>query len=599
MATAQQKRSVFFIGFHGADGICTGGPREAGERADLESLPLDQPQPARVDELTVRARTSADLRRVTVLDHLLPAAPVVQVIIEEIPDWRQPPLPSPGDEALWFHLRSAATSREGERGWCVRTVFDLDADAGTVVAAVVRMLEGHRLNGGALLAASAGPGAVQKRSSYATADLLEPLVKRTELVAMDLSRQAGRHHGVPLDERSVNPIGFDPGAGGPVAVLEWTEHGPALTADGCELLRPESGSALTDADIARLRWLRGIRLAPLPSPSGDDEALARLVVSCAAAGIPLTASSPHGWSSLLGETLALLIAGVKEEELSDPLTREEHSIRQRRHALRHHGMRRFWLETLREWGHMQAAPLRPSVSVLLCTKRPELVDFALRQIARQRGVDMEVVLALHGVPWPEEVARRALANSSLRIVPVTIPAHYLLGEALNTAAARASGSYIAKMDDDDWYGPDHLGDALLAQAYSGADVVGCPQEFVYLESLDMTVRRRRGRTETPCALTPEGLLPGGTLVISRTALEGVGGFRAVARFEDTELSNAVRAAGGRAYRMHGLNYLYRRRAPSMHTYTATNDHFLKENSRRWAGRFFNQLMEADSTEPYG
>ncbi|PNG23736.1 glycosyltransferase [Streptomyces cahuitamycinicus] len=596
---AQNKRSVFFIGFHGADGISVGGPREAEQRVDLESLPLDQPAPARVDELTVRARTSADLRRVTVLDHLLPAAPVVHVVIEEMPDWRQPPLPSPGDETIWFHLRSAATSREGERGWCVRTAFDLDADAGTVVAAIVRMLEGHRLNGGALLAAPAGPGALQKQSSFATPDLLEPFVKRTELVAMDLFRQAGRHQGAPLDERSVNPIGFDPGANGPIAVLAWTECGPALTADGHELLRLHSGSALTDADMSRLRWLRGIRLAPPPSPPDDGAALARLVVSCAAAGIPLTASPSHRWSALLGETLAQLIAGVKDEELCDPLTREEHSIRQRRHALRHYGMRRFWLETLRERGHMQAAPLQPSVSVLLCTKRPELVDFALRQIARQRGVDVEVVLALHGVPQPEEVARRALENSGLRIVPVTVPSHYLLGEALNSAASRASGSYIAKMDDDDWYGPDHLGDALLAQLYSGADLVGCPAEFVYLESLDMTVRRRRGRTEAPCALTPDGLLPGGTLVISRTALEGVGGFRAVARFEDTELSNAVRAAGGRAYRMHGLNYLYRRRAPRMHTYTATNEHFLKENSRRWPGRFFNHLMEADSTEPYG
>ncbi len=48
----------------------------------------------------------------------------------------------------------------------------------------------------------------------------------------------------------------------------------------------------------------------------------------------------------------------------------------------------------------------PSVSVVLATRRPEMLGFALRQVRRQAGVDVQLVLAAHGFePDPDVIAR--------------------------------------------------------------------------------------------------------------------------------------------------------------------------------------------------
>jgi hypothetical protein len=95
-------------------------------------------------------------------------------------------------------------------------------------------------------------------------------------------------------------------------------------------------------------------------------------------------------------------------------------------------------------------------------------------------------LAAAGVP------AGSVPATDLPVTVVEAPAGLPFGAVLNRMAAVASGTFLAKVDDDDWYGPDHLADLLLAQLYSGADLVGSAPEFVYLEPLDVTIRRRVG-----------------------------------------------------------------------------------------------------------
>ena len=52
----------------------------------------------------------------------------------------------------------------------------------------------------------------------------------------------------------------------------------------------------------------------------------------------------------------------------------------------------------------------------------------------------------------------------------------------------AGGDVVLKMDDDDWYAPDFVADLLLARAYSGAELVGMPDDYYYVEPRDLTVR---------------------------------------------------------------------------------------------------------------
>ncbi len=123
------------------------------------------------------------------------------------------------------------------------------------------------------------------------------------------------------------------------------------------------------------------------------------------------------------------------------------------------------------------------------------------------------------------------------------------------------------MDDDDWYSPDAVADLLRARAYSGADLVGMPPEFHYLEERDLTVRRGH-----PSELYAT-FVAGGTMMVDRLMLREVGGFRPVRKYVDAQLLAAVRAAGGAIYRTHGLGYLLRRTS-SGHTWQVDLDYLL-------------------------
>src|SRR5262249_16943955 len=157
---------------------------------------------------------------------------------------------------------------------------------------------------------------------------------------------------------------------------------------------------------------------------------------------------------------------------------------------------------------------RGLVSVIAASRRPRLTAFTLAQLARQRHVDLEVVYAAHG--FPAEVVRQEARDFPFPIQVVELGRETGFGDVINAAVARATGRYIGKWDDDDWYSPDHLSDLLLAKEYSGADVVGMPTEYYYLEPLDITVRRGRWRTE----ITAD-LVSGATLMLERATFQEV------------------------------------------------------------------------------
>ena len=61
---------------------------------------------------------------------------------------------------------------------------------------------------------------------------------------------------------------------------------------------------------------------------------------------------------------------------------------------------------------------------------------------------------------------------------------------------RRAVELLSKVDDDDWYGPDHIWDLVLAREVSGAALVGKGSEFVSLASSEATIRRFIGGADT-------------------------------------------------------------------------------------------------------
>ncbi|WP_433438617.1 glycosyltransferase family 2 protein [Nonomuraea sp. CA-141351] len=355
---------------------------------------------------------------------------------------------------------------------------------------------------------------------------------------------------------SITPCGFARTPEKGLARLHWADGGWAV-----------EGQA---PDVSALRPLRGLEIE-WPAAEVPLDGLLRL----AAAGIPLTADRAAPW--VPGDLASLLTdrdwlghaADGSARSLAD-LRREEHSVRLRRLA------------------HPVS---QPKISIVMSSKRSKLVGAALAQMEPQRDVEVEVLLGLHGVGFEE--VRESVESCSLPVKWVEAPESVPFGEVLNRVAALASGDYLAKWDDDDWYGPRHLGDLFMALSYSGADVVGTTAEFFYLEPLRATVRRT---TFASGAAYPSEVwtdhVAGGTILVSREKFWEIGGFPWLPRGVDLEFLKLAQKAGARVYRTHGLGYVLRRGLSDEHTWQLPLAHFLKVAVNQWRGFRPSLLMEA-------
>lgn len=215
------------------------------------------------------------------------------------------------------------------------------------------------------------------------------------------------------------------------------------------------------------------------------------------------------------------------------------------------------------------------ISVVLATRRPDDLGVALRMIASQTARPREVLVGLHGAIWegvPEPTVSDGLDVSFQRVGD-----DVSFGRVLTRLSQDASGDFVVKWDDDDWYGTEHLDDLLISADRSGAHLVGKAAEFVRLETCDVTVRRFSDGAESFSRT-----LAGGTMMIDRTALEHVGWWGDAHRHVDLDLIGSVIARGGLIYRGHGFGYLLRRRA-SGHTWNATDAYFLAQSQAQRPG----------------
>jgi hypothetical protein len=364
----------------------------------------------------------------------------------------------------------------------------------------------------------------------------------------------------PLDERLLNPMGFERDVDGPVVDLSELDWGRGPTE-------------------ALVRGLRGNLGVHADLPQATPLLAARVIAGLAMAGIPLSTDRVAGRvAAHLGEEVTAAITA--EVDLADPQAREEHSVVLRRAALTAYSSIA-WRTRLGALAGVRVAA-QPAVSVVMATRRPDLLEHAMGQIARQRGVErLELVLAPHGFE-PDAAQVRELAGVEVQVVPQ--PVDVIFGDVLDAAVSAASGDVVLKMDDDDWYAPDMVADLLLARGYSSAELVGMPDDVYYLEPSDETVRLGQ-----PSEVYRQ-FVAGGTLMVDRGLLREVGGFRSVRRHVDAQLIAAIRAAGGATYRTHGLGYLLRR-TDTGHTWEADLDDVRERAAQVTAGFWPGRLME--------
>ena len=225
----------------------------------------------------------------------------------------------------------------------------------------------------------------------------------------------------------------------------------------------------------------------------------------------------------------------------------------------------------------------PTVSVLLSTLRADDLSNVLDQLLAQTLATFDLVLGLHTIELSASHKRQiaALNRRKVKVVVQKFTKDQTLGTILSTLASQSSGKYIAKMDDDDYYGPEHLRDLVDAALDTGAEVVGRAMNYVYLEPLQLTVRRFAPHGTQAVELWSDWVC-GGTILAQRDVAKAAGWFGDGNTAVDRFMLSGVTNNGGKIWRTFGAGYIYRRTF-TFHTYVTNYSKYLNGANEQVVG----------------
>ncbi|MEE9180140.1 MAG: glycosyltransferase family A protein, partial [Vicinamibacteria bacterium] len=325
--------------------------------------------------------------------------------------------------------------------------------------------------------------------------LLDVISSRDLLVSSsaEVSGAAGADGSTVL---SVNPT-FNPGLNRPRI--------PRL--DGVVTQRQEGDLVVLEVDGGP------VSAAWLAAPRG---VIQEEVTSAAAMGVPLISSGEdaEGWPVIpAGSDRNPL--DVARDILKDSEAWLRASVSVRRIAHRLHASDVRGRELLTRVGIDVPTPW-PTVGVLLVSNRPEELPKAITGVRSASYPRIHLVVGAHGFR-PGRDLDRVVEEASSDLDAVSLlrfDSDLSLGACLNAAAERTGAQVLAKIDDDDSYGPGYLNDQVQALRYSGSEVVGKATQYVYLEEDDKTYLVAPGNEESFTTY-----VPGPTLVFRRRAWE--------------------------------------------------------------------------------
>ena len=209
---------------------------------------------------------------------------------------------------------------------------------------------------------------------------------------------------------------------------------------------------------------------------------------------------------------------------------------------------------------------KPSVSLIVPTIRPQLIEEIFRTVGSQSYSNVELVLMQHGFETPENELR-SIANKYgvENWASLSANTDKALGSILNEMVSASSGDIISKMDDDDYYGENYLLDLVNSLKFSRADIVGKAAAYIHFESNDTTILSYESWEHRYSDFVRGGTITGKSGVFKELP------FSNLRTGEDSAFLKAVRESGGRIYAGDRFNYFIRRAADtSQHTWRVSD-----------------------------
>lgn len=300
---------------------------------------------------------------------------------------------------------------------------------------------------------------------------------------------------------------------------------------------------------------------------------ARRVFEITASGTPVVSTPSAGLAAVFPPDE---VAQVAEPDEAERVIGELVADADARDRMVHRAQRRIWAghayshrvdTVLDAVGVAAPRTATPTVTAIVSTNRPGQLEHVLGSVARQRGVPVQLALLTHGFEAPRDLRARAADLGIPDVVLLTADEAVSLGKCLNRLVAAADGDLVAKVDDDDLYGPDYLRDQVAALGFSGADVVGKHAHYLRLEGRGVTVLRYPEREHVFTHWVA------GPTIVARRALAVAHPFPHVSTGEDTGFLRAVVQAGGSVYAADRFSFCQVRRSHG-HTWQVSDDELL-------------------------
>lgn len=206
------------------------------------------------------------------------------------------------------------------------------------------------------------------------------------------------------------------------------------------------------------------------------------------------------------------------------------------------------------------------VTIITSTNRPHFMQNVFDNYKQQIWRKKELIIVLNRDDMKMNQWKKKFKKlSNVSIYRVKEKKH--LGACLNYAIIKAKHGYIAKFDDDDYYGPYYLQDLMAAMHNNNIDIVGKKSYYIYLHekgalTLHFPLKNNKFTRH----------LAGGSLLFKRKIFEKVKFPNDRRKGSDSEFLRRCRSKGFKIYSADPYNYvLTRRENLEDHTWKISND----------------------------
>ena len=209
------------------------------------------------------------------------------------------------------------------------------------------------------------------------------------------------------------------------------------------------------------------------------------------------------------------------------------------------------------------------ISIVLVTMRQNCMKNVFDNYERQDFKKKEMIVVLNNDNMSlAEWLRVAKQYENVKVFK--LDEKITLGKCLNFGVLQSKYDFIAKFDDDDYYGPKYLSDSIKACDSTDADVVGKGASFVYFKK-SKTLAIRFLEKENKYVKHMDGP----TFLIKKKVFDKVK-FANIPSGVDTQFSKDCIRNGFKIYSTNKYHHVYmRHKSPNEHTWRIRDKDLLK------------------------